>query len=229
MFFCFFVLFCFIFVFVCFFLFVHFFSLSSYCRFLFSVESHLWSKIPGCHYSVLLLCWNADWLFGNRDVFRRLGPKEMHLCIQRYHGMVIKETMRLCCEITLKKDTWNEEQHWYPPLEEMWTPRNCFFPTPSPSHTVTLIFQYFCCVIHPEVCPAQFWPFPSFLVSRSLHDPVNRVKKHETKITPAICYSFCPVLYRRLSTTFPSLPFFASYRGLDSAGSYYPITFTAWS
>ena len=130
---CFFVLFCF-FVFVCFCLFVYFLFLSSYCRFLFSVESHLWSKIPGCHYSVLLLCWNADWLFGDRDVFRRLGPKEMHLCIQRYHGMVIKETMRLWWEITLKKDTWNKEQHWYPPLGEMWTLCNSFsipYPTPT--------------------------------------------------------------------------------------------------
>lgn len=110
----------------CFVLFVSFFFLSSYCQFLFSVESHLWSKIPGCHYSVLLLCWNADWLFGDRDVFRRLGPKEMHLCIQRSHGMVIKETMWLWCEITLKKDTWNKEQHWYPPLGEIWTPCNSF-------------------------------------------------------------------------------------------------------
>lgn len=217
-----------VFLFFVFVLFVSFFFLSSYCQFLFSVESHLWSKIPGCHYSVLLLCWNADWLFGDRDVFRRLGPKEMHLCIQRYHGMVIKETMWLWCEITLKKDTWNKEQHWYPPLGEIWTPCNSF--PISYTHLPFLHCDpHISCVIHPEVCPAQFLPSPSFLVSRPLHDPVNRIKKHKSKITPAICYSFCPVWYRRLSTTFPSLPFFASYRGLDSAGSCYPITFTAWS
>ena len=70
------------------------------CWFLLSVEPHLWSCIPGCDYSVLLLRRNASWFLCDRDIFRRLGPKEMHLRIQRCYGKLIKETM-LRCEIAL--------------------------------------------------------------------------------------------------------------------------------
>ena len=51
--------------------------------------AYLWPRVPGCHYPVLLLCWDADWLNCDRDDFRRLGTKEMYFYLQRHYGKLI--------------------------------------------------------------------------------------------------------------------------------------------
>lgn len=162
----------------------------------------MWSRIPGCDYSVLLLCRNAGWFLCDRDIFRHLGPKEMHICIQRCYGKLIEETM-LWYENSLKdfpkvkKDT---DIHLCGICERFTT---IIHQPKPPSYTVTLISQYFLCHSPWSLnCPAQSFPFFSSLVSRPLPN-----KKIE--VTTAICYSFCPVWHRRLSTTFLFWPSFA--------------------
>ena len=52
----------------------------------FAVEPNLRPRIPRRYCSVLLLRWNVGWFICDRDIIRRLGPKEMLLYLQCHNG-----------------------------------------------------------------------------------------------------------------------------------------------